>query len=139
MQRARVILCSDGAAGLGVGATLVVFHGWIAEFYQMPSRLVLFVGAANVTYGCYSGWLATRAVWVRFPSRRAILALIIANATWVVVCGGILLAFWSSAGAWGRAHLVIEAVFVGFLSVIEYRHALHPAFRSKGARGEQEW
>lgn len=59
--RARDLLHLDSAAGLLVGAGMFALAGWLQALYGLPYRLLLAMGAANVTYGAFSGMLARRA------------------------------------------------------------------------------
>ncbi|MBX3465884.1 MAG: hypothetical protein KF878_03170 [Planctomycetes bacterium] len=125
-RRARAILCLDAGAGATVGLLLLVLRAWVAELYGLPLALVEVVGAANLAYGCCSGTLALRAALGRAPSRAAVAALIAANATWAVVCVGLVALTWPSATAFGVAHLALEGLFVGGLAALEARLVLPP-------------
>jgi hypothetical protein len=75
------------------------------------------MGVANLAYGTYSGALARRA---RRPYALLVL-LVVANATWAVLCGVAAVALAGTASAFGLAHLVGEGVFVGALAALEWR------------------
>lgn len=75
------------------------------------------MGMANLAYGTYSGALARRA---RRP-RGLLLVLVFGNATWAVLCGLAAVVLADTASAFGLAHLVGEALFVGGLATLEWR------------------
>jgi hypothetical protein len=110
--------CS-GACAAGVGV-LSLHHGLVA-LYRLPASLVWLIGSVNLLYATYSGALATRASLRASPTPRAVDLLIIANLTWALGCWAIALGMWHSASAFGRAHLVLEGLYVGALALVESR------------------
>lgn len=131
-RRARAILWLDGGPAAVAGALVLALHDPLARLHAFSTELVLFVGAVNLAYACYSGSLAVLASRGRTPSRRAIDILVVANAAWVVVCAAILTATAGSASVFGVAHVGLEGLFVGSLAVAEYRH-VRPFAREQGA------
>lgn len=115
------ILALDGVGGLVVGALLLVFLRPVAAFYGLSLGVAAFVAAANVAYGSYSSSLAYRAFHGKPPSRRAVDAIIVANATWTLVCGSLLVATWGQAGVFGQLHIGAEGLYVLVLAGVEAR------------------
>lgn len=113
----RNLLWVDCIAGALAGAAVLMLSGWLGSLYALPRGLLLFTGAVNVLYACYSFTLATRSQ----RPRPLILLLVFANLAWAVVCLGLAVAFAGSATLFGVGHLVGEAVFVGGLAGLEWR------------------
>lgn len=116
MTRSR-LLWGDSIAGLTAGALVLVLSAWLSALYRLPRWLIVFMALANVAYGAYSWSLARRS---HRPSH-LITRLVIANATWAVICLLTALAVARSASWFGLAHLVGESLFVGTLAAIEWR------------------
>ena len=115
--RADRLLWVYSRAGLAVGAFMLLLSGPLSALYGLPRSFLLVTGAANLLYGSWSGWLRAQAV--RPP--RLIAALVVANATWAVLCLVALAVIGRSATLLGQATLLFEACFVGGLSVLEWR------------------
>ena len=115
----------DAGPACAVGLGMLALHSWLAGLYGFPTELVLFIGAANLTYAMYSGSLALRAARGAKLSRLAIDVLVAANSAWVLVCLLMLTRIWSSSGVLGLAHVALEALFVGGLAVVEWRVVRH--------------
>lgn len=111
------LLWVDSGAGLSVGVTVLALTGWLSRLYGLPEGLLVFLGCVNIGYGCYSGSLAMRGPrhqhWIN--------ALVIANASWAVVCVALVIRFLGSATALGITVLLLEAAFVGGLAGLEWR------------------
>ena len=117
MMPVRSLLWVDCIAGALVGVMALALSGWLSTLGGLPRGLYLATGAANLLYGAYSFSLAVR---VR-RSMTGIVALVAANASWAVVCVILAVTFWDGATVLGRAHLVLEGVFVGRLAALEWR------------------
>jgi hypothetical protein len=113
----RDLLWIDSRAGLVVGVGLLALGAWLSPWYGLPRELLWAIGVANVGYGLYSGWLFTR----QPRPRGAIVALVVANATWALVCLLAVYQYASVASVFGVASLAGEGVFVGALAVVEWR------------------
>lgn len=113
----RDLLWIDSRAGLVVGAGMLALGGWLSPWFGLPRELLSVMGAANLGYGVYSGWLAKR----HARPRRAIVALAIANATWAIACIAAAYHYAPIASAFGVAHLAGEGVIVGSLAALEWR------------------
>ena len=111
------LLWIDGTGGAAVGVLMLVLAGWLSERYRLPRSFLLFVGVANLAYGCYALSLARRAV----RPMALVVALAVANLSWAVLCGFWVLRFHASAHALGLAHLALEGVYVGGLGAVEWR------------------
>jgi hypothetical protein len=113
----RDLLWIDSRAGLAVGFGMFVLSGWLGPWMRLPRVLLLSMGAANLAYGLYSGWLFTRTL--RPPG--AITALVVANGIWAMSCLAAAYHFAPGASVFGLAHLVGEGLIVGTLAVVEWR------------------
>lgn len=111
------LLWVDSRAGLAVGAFTLLLSGPLSTLYGLPRTFLLVTGAANLLYGSWSGWLRGQAV--RPP--RLIAALVVANATWAVLCLVAVVIIGRLATFLGQATLLFEACFVGGLAVLEWR------------------
>jgi hypothetical protein len=121
-SRALRLLWLDGGAGFAVGAAMLLLRAWLTGIYGMSVELVVFIGAANLGYGCYSGTLAALASMDRWPPRRAIDVLVAANLAWMVVCVVLLLVLHASVGMLGLGHVALEGIFVTGLAWSEHRY-----------------
>lgn len=115
------ILWVDGLGGLVVGVLMLVVMllagSWLSDTYGLPLGLLWTMTAANLAYGTYSTTLASR-------SRRPmalILLLVVANATWTVVCFRWTYLHWQASSWIAQAHLVGEGLWVGGLAWLEFR------------------
>jgi hypothetical protein len=69
---------------------------------------------AGVLVLALSGWLA--------PPLALLTLLVAANLAWVPVCVALAVAYRAVATPFGFAHLLGEALFVGGLALLEWRH-----------------
>ena len=126
------LLWIDGTAGAVVGGGTLLAFGWLSHLYHLPREQVLLIGGANLTYAAYSFALAIR------PRRPMALLtlLVLANATWAVLCVRWALLYADTASAFGLAHLGTEAAVVGGLAAAEWRcrDALRAAATGTGGR-----
>lgn len=95
-----------------------MFSGWLSRIEGLPQEVFLFTGAMNLLYGSFSFSLALR----RERPMHLIKLLVVANLTWAFVCLGLAAAFSATATPVAFVHLVGEAVYVGGLAVLEWRH-----------------
>ena len=95
---------------------MLSLSSWLSDLYALPRVLLIGIGVVNLCYGAFSFSLARRA---RRP-RPLIVLLVVANATWAVLCvlAAVLLA--GQASAFGMAQLVGEGLFVGGLAALEW-------------------
>jgi hypothetical protein len=114
----RKLLWVDCIAAALAGFAVLTLSGWLSSLYALPEELLLFTGAINLLYGCYSFTLATRAT----RPRSLIYLLVFANLLWTAVCLGLAALFGGSASLFGMGHLVGEAVFVGTLASLEWKY-----------------
>jgi hypothetical protein len=111
------VLWADCTAAALAGVAVLALSGWLAELHALPQELLLFIGAVNLAYACYSFSLAIRS---RRP-KWSIHLLVFANVCWTVVCLALAVVFAGSATVFGLGHLVGEAAFVGGLAGLEWR------------------
>lgn len=113
------LLWVDCTAGALVGVAVIALAEWLSRLEGLPHEALLFTGIVNLLYASYSFSLAVR------PARpmRFIKLLVFANLAWVPVCLGLAAFFADQASAFGFAHLIGEAAFVGGLAVLEWRGA----------------
>ena len=116
MSLLRNLLWFDCGAALLAGFLMLSLSAWLSDLYALPHGLLIGIGVANLCYGAFSFSLARRA---RRP-RSLIVLLVVANATWAVLCvlAAVLLA--GTASAFGLAQLVGEGLFVGGLATLEW-------------------
>lgn len=118
MFASKRLLWVDCAAGALVGAAVVALSGWLSRLEGLPHSVLLFTGVVNLVYASFSFSLAVRAV----RPMPLIKLLVFANLAWVPVCLGLAFHFREQATAFGFLHLVGEAIFVGGLAVLEWKH-----------------
>lgn len=118
------LLLFDSCAGSGVGLIVLCFCNWFAEIYGFSVPLTVFMGAANLSYGIYSGALALRVWRGNQLALGAVRLLVGANLAWVLPCVLIAGLTWSTSSHWGKAHLFLEALFVGGLALVEKKYLL---------------
>ena len=119
--RPSALLWVDCTAGIFAGVLVLAGSSWLSEFYALPRPLLAATGAANVAYGLFSFSLARRAA----RPRSLIVLLVVANALWAVFCVIVAAHFAATASLFGLAHLIGEAIVVGGLAVLEWRHREH--------------
>jgi hypothetical protein len=112
----RNLLWVDCGAALLAGLAVLLLSDWLSQLYALPRGLLVAVGVVNLMYGSYSFSLARRS---RRP-RPLLVLLIVANATWSVVCALAAVVLSGTASANGLAHFIVEGVFVGGLAVLEW-------------------
>lgn len=118
MIEPRKLLWVDCIAGGLVGVAVLALHGWLAPFYGLPEAVVLTMGAANLAYATYSFSLARRAQ----RPMALLVVLVVANATWAVLCVAAAAYFAGTATVFGMAQLLGEGLFVGGLAALEWRY-----------------
>ena len=110
------LLWLDCIGGLVVGAVVLLAAELLSQWDGLPIGVVRFVGFANLAYGSYSIWVATRNP--RSISIVKILAL--ANMAWLVVCIAITATYWNEISVFGVIHLIGEGLYVASLGAIEW-------------------
>ena len=113
----RHLLWIDCSAGALVGITVLLFHGWLSDLFQLPVRLVFVMGVANLVYASYSFSLALR----QKRPLMLIKLLVLANFTWAALCFIWFATFFTTASVFGLAQLGLEGLFVGGLALQEWR------------------
>lgn len=113
----RNLLWIDCTAAWVAGVAVLSLNDWLSRLQALPQDLLLFIGATNLLYGCYSFTLAIRS----HRPRSSLTILVGANLGWACVCISLGTHFASSATVWGLGHLFGEALFVGGLAGLEWR------------------
>jgi hypothetical protein len=112
------LLWVDCTGAALAGVTVIALSGWLSRLEGLPQDVLIFTGAVNLLYASYSFSLAVQAE----RSMRSIKLLVFANLAWVPVCLGLLVAFSATATPLAFVHFIGEALYVGGLAVLEWRH-----------------
>lgn len=97
---------------------MLLLHPWLANLYQVPTQLLLFLAAVNLAYGATSFTLARRTRHNIVPGLKA---MGLANLTWSLCCL-ILFAIWQDhATPFALAHFLLEGAFVAILGTLEIK------------------
>ncbi len=112
------LLRIDSTAALLAGVLTALLAPWLARWYGLPLPVLHGIAAANLLYGLYSGWLASRP-----PPRplAGIVLLVGANLAWTFVCFTLAVLFFDALSGLGLLHLIGEGLFVGALALTEWR------------------
>jgi len=113
----RNLLWIDCAAGALVGVLVLMLDDWLSKWYQLPVRLVFFMGIMNLVYASYSFSLALRS---KRPMR-LIKILVFANLTWSLLLLVWVILFQGTATWLGLLYLSLEAIFVATLALFQWR------------------
>lgn len=113
----RKVLWVDCTPGAVVGMIVLLFGGKLSEWFGLPRRLVFSMGVTNLMCACYSFSLVTR----RERPKALIRLLAVANLAWSLLLLYWIIYFAGTATPLGAAYLVLEALFVGSLTVLEWR------------------
>ena len=114
----RHLLWIDCTAGALAGTLVLALSGWLAQLEGLPRGVLIFTGATNLVFASYSCSLAVR----RIRPLPLVTLLVAANLAWVPVCVALAVTFRDVATPFGFAHLLGEALFVGGLALLEWRH-----------------
>lgn len=120
--RAQLLLRVDCAAGAIMGVLVLVLREPLARFYGFAGGALVFAGATNLLYACYSGVLAITAWKAGTVSRGSVTVLACGNMAWLFGCMGIVASQWSTGRALGHAFVLVEGVVVATLGLVEYRY-----------------
>lgn len=113
----NLVLWFDAIGGLSVGGLTLVLGPWLSGIYGLPTAFVVFLGVANLAYGCFSASLLR----LRERPRQLLYTLAGSNCVWALLCCAYLIWFQDGVTAFGAAHLLLEAVYVCSLGVLEWR------------------
>ncbi|HYW32584.1 MAG TPA: hypothetical protein VE869_13890 [Gemmatimonas sp.] len=122
----RSLLWIDSGGGLLAGTLTLLLARWMSSLSGLPLTLVTVMGAANLVYGLFSLSLARR----RARPPALLIVLVVANGLWATLCVILALLLNESATMLGTFQLISEALFVGGLSALEWRHRV--ALQSAG-------
>jgi len=117
MVRVPPMLWIDCSAAATVGAVVLLAQHALSQWHQLPLELIQFLGIVNLSYASGAFMLAR----ARNRPRWAVLALVVANAGWAVVCLALALGVHRQASWLGTTHLVAEALIVACLAAVEWR------------------
>ncbi len=122
------LLWIDCVGALVVGGLVLTGYRFLSDWYHVDWRLILFMGLANILYGCYSLSLAIR----RHRPLPLIVLLAIANMGWAAICLALLWTQWHVISLLGVVHLFGEAIYVASLGLMEliFRQRLTTAWLS---------
>lgn len=97
---------------------MLALSPWLQPLFRLPEPVYFTITAANLAYGTFGLFLASR----KQRSRGLVVTLAAANALWGVLCviGLILLA--DSASVFGLFHIASEGAFVFWLAQAEWRN-----------------
>jgi hypothetical protein len=112
------LLQIDSVAGLSAGVVMLAASPWVAGWYAVPRAWLVANAAANLLYGTASGLLARR----RQRPVTLVATMALANLAWAVGCVALLVVLRDRASWLGLGHLAVEALFVGGLGALEWRH-----------------
>jgi hypothetical protein len=112
------LLHIDSLGGLSVGLLMLLLNYWLSSWYGLPLGFIVFMALVNIAYGCYSFSLLVR----KKRPMSLIVALIIANLAWALLCVYWVTIFAQTASPFGILHLLGEASFVGGLAYVEWRN-----------------
>ncbi len=111
------ILLLDCTGGIFVGISVLAMCQLLSELEGLPLSVVILMGVANLVYGCYSLFMATR----RNRSINMIGLLAFANMAWLLVCLAIATTWWAQITVLGLLHVLGEGVYVAGLGYTEWR------------------
>lgn len=95
------LLWVDGTAGALVGMLLLGLSPWLAALLNLPFDVVLFMGVANLVYGC----CALTTIRLKQRPLSPVRFLVIANLAWMMVCIGLAIVHSEGISVWGLLHL----------------------------------
>jgi len=110
------LLWIDCLGGLFVGVLTLILYRWLASIHNLSPMLLLFTAAANLGYGCYSLFLATRG---KRPLA-LVNVLAVANMIWAPITLVLIAANWTEISWLGVVHLGGEGLYVGALGLVEW-------------------
>ena len=111
----RYALLTDAATSGATGILLVLGAGPLSALLLLPEPLLRWAGAILVPFAILVGLAGRSAA----PSRPAVVAIILANALWVVDSFALLAAGWVAPNGLGTAFVVAQAVAVGALAAAQ--------------------
>ena len=112
----RRVLLADAATSAATGVLLVADAGMLAELLALPADLLRVSGVILLPFAALVAILATRA---HLP-RRAVWAVIAANALWALDSILLLVSGWVEPAALGIDFVLAQAVVVALFAEAEY-------------------
>lgn len=117
MRSAERLLLVDWTGAALVGFATISLSDWLSALGGLPRSVLLGVGLANLVYGAFSLFLWRHSA----RSMGLVVALVMANLVWSVVCLSLLWTYWSIVTPIAVLHLGGEATYVGVLALLEWR------------------
>jgi hypothetical protein len=112
----RRILLADAATSAATGVLLLADAGLLAELLALPADLLRFSGIVLLPFAALVALLATR----EHLPRRAVWAVIAANALWALGSVLLLVSGWIEPAALGIAFVLAQALVVALFAEAEY-------------------
>lgn len=112
------LLWVDCIGGLLAGSLVLPLSHMVASWDGLPQGVIIFTGAANLIYGCFSLNLALR----EKRSMTMISILAWANMFWLLVCCLLTATWWSQISLFGIVHLIGEGIYVAGLGAVEWHN-----------------
>ena len=118
----RNILWLDCIGGLIVGVAVLTFFRAVGSLGGLQTAVVIGMGLANLLYGSYSLFVATR----KPRPRRLVEILAYGNMAWLGVCVLVTFLEWDRVTPLGILHVIGEGIYVAGLGIVEWfwRHEL---------------
>ena len=117
-NKPKQIFLLDSMGALLTASILFSIAIAFPTFLGMPAHILFMLAAIAFTFAVYSFrcfyFISTN--W-----RRYLMAIMIANATYVVATGGLVYHFYNSITLWGLFYFIAEIVVILLLLVLEYK------------------
>jgi hypothetical protein len=118
----RKALLLDAAASGATALLLVAGAGLLDGLLGLPVALLREAGLILVPFVAFVAWVGTR----EQVSRGAVLAIVVANALWVVASVGLLAGGWVAPTALGYAFVIAQAAVVALFAELQYAGMRRP-------------
>jgi hypothetical protein len=112
----RYALVGDAFASGATGLLLAVGAGHLAGWFGLPEQLLQYAGVFLLPYAAVVAYVGTRPS----VSRRAVWAIIAANAVWVVESMLLLVSGWVSPTRLGMAFVAAQALIVAAFAEAQF-------------------
>jgi hypothetical protein len=119
----RNVLVLDAAASGATGLLLLAGAGVLEDLLGLPVALLREAGLILIPYVACVAWVGTREP----IARRAVWAIIAANALWAVASVGLLVSGLVAPTALGYAFVIAQAAVVAVLGELQYAGLKRPA------------
>ena len=119
----RNVLLLDAAASGATGLLLVAGAGVLEDLLGLPVALLRDAGLILIPYVAFVAWVGAREP----IARRAVWAILAANALWALASVGLLVSGLVGPTALGYAFLIAQAAVVAVLGELQYAGLRRPA------------